>query len=284
MPLKFVDWRGERLVPDLSPPKPLAEHLVRYDFASKMTPESESALDVACGAGYGTYMVSASKSCPVVGVDIDHGAIDWARAAYASDSPKLNFMTMDATAMNFPDGKFDLITSFETLEHVSDTEKFSAEIFRVLKPGGFLVISVPDRVTNVDSGIVNHYHYSEMDLCEFAAHLDHRYEEATFWVQTLFPAGGKSWASNCIALLSSCFPAQLKAAVKAVLGLFGERSCFDGKKFCDFKARYGGLLEQTAIRRIEHIDDWSRIPGERYAFLAICQKAKTEVTSLNPKA
>ena len=49
----------------------------------------------------------------------------------------------DAQALSFRDASMDLVAAFEVIEHIPDTERFLSEIARVLKPEGYLVLSLP---------------------------------------------------------------------------------------------------------------------------------------------
>jgi SAM-dependent methyltransferase len=58
--------------------------------------------------------------------------------------PGVRFVSGDATNLDFEAGTFDAVTMFDVLEHVPDHERANAEALRVLKPGGYLVISTPN--------------------------------------------------------------------------------------------------------------------------------------------
>lgn len=49
----------------------------------------------------------------------------------------------DAQLLPFPDGSMDLVAAFEVIEHIPDTERFLSEIVRVLRPEGYVVLSMP---------------------------------------------------------------------------------------------------------------------------------------------
>lgn len=118
------------------------EHRCRYLFAA---PHAQGArvLEIACGTGFGAEMlVEAGASC-VVGVDLDPETVGTAHRLY--NGPKRSFSVADGTRLPFSDGTFNLITSFETLEHVPEAEAFLAELHRVLTPDGLLVLSTPNR-------------------------------------------------------------------------------------------------------------------------------------------
>jgi 2-polyprenyl-3-methyl-5-hydroxy-6-metoxy-1,4-benzoquinol methylase len=80
--------------------------------------------------------------------------------------PNIEIKVMDAQKMDFADNQFDVILITEVLEHIPDDKKAAQEILRVLKPGGFLLLTVPhlERVP-LEAGISEHYrHYKKKDL------------------------------------------------------------------------------------------------------------------------
>ncbi len=94
-----------------------------------------SVLDVGCATGVVTgLMAEKIGATRVVGVDFTAVAANIETRAANLDSNE---------PLPFPDATFDVVTCLETLEHVHDTDHLVAEIRRVLKPGGYAVISVP---------------------------------------------------------------------------------------------------------------------------------------------
>ncbi|MFA5047543.1 MAG: class I SAM-dependent methyltransferase [Patescibacteria group bacterium] len=97
--------------------------------------QNKKLLDLGCGNGDNSFYYSR-RGWQVTGVDID---VSVAKARY----PKLNFLTMAAERLDFPDHSFDEVQSRDVLEHVDDLPLAIEEIYRVLKIGGRLVVSVP---------------------------------------------------------------------------------------------------------------------------------------------
>ena len=105
-------------------------------------------LDIGCGTGANlpmvTDVVAGSESTPggyVVALDYSPLALDFARQ-HLSDLP-VTLLRGDATRVPFEPNSFDVVTMFDVLEHVENDTAAVEEIFRVLKPGGAFVLSVP---------------------------------------------------------------------------------------------------------------------------------------------
>ena len=103
----------------------------------------ERILDIA--AGTGTSSAALAKSgADVVAADFSPGMIEVGRQKH----PSISFVVADATDLPFADGEFDAVTASFGLRNVENPKKALAEMYRVLKPGGRLVIcefSTPSR-------------------------------------------------------------------------------------------------------------------------------------------
>jgi len=160
---KELEWTGERYVPQLRGAIAL-EHLHRYAFASTFV-AGKDVLDIASGEGYGSNILSkVAKS--VLGVDVDEASVAHANRKYGSSS--LKFLAGDACSVPMEDQSVDAVVSFETIEHVEDQDTMIKEFKRVLRPGGLVIISSPEKhAYNLQNGHENPYHKKELDFEEF---------------------------------------------------------------------------------------------------------------------
>ena len=115
------------------------EHSARYVFVLPFV-ENKTVLDIACGTGYGLAILK-TKAKYITGVDVDAGAANEAKAECGDNG---SVLLGNGLGLPFADGSFDVITSFETLEHLHERRKFLAELHRVLRPGGILILSTPN--------------------------------------------------------------------------------------------------------------------------------------------
>ena len=115
----------------------------------KYLPEKKNLriLDVGCGTGFFTILL-AKEGHQVTGIDLTPDMITHAKELAEEEKADCRFMVMDAEAPDFPDEEFDVIVSRNLTWTLPDAEHAYQEWFRVLKPGGHLVIlelTTPDR-------------------------------------------------------------------------------------------------------------------------------------------
>lgn len=154
---------GERLMTD-NQTHTAIEHLHRYALAKELAAGID-VLDIACGEGYGSYLLAdCAKS--VLGVDVAADAI--AHAATKYQRSNLRYVHGSATSVPLQDDSVDLVVSFETLEHLREHDDMLAELRRVLRPGGRVIISSPDRrFYSEATGHKNPFHLRELSCDEF---------------------------------------------------------------------------------------------------------------------
>ena len=134
-------------------------HCVRYHMAAQYIRPGDVVLDVACGLGYGSHILyQNSQATSVLGVDASEFGVAYAQNNYGMGDVVL-FRLCDAQNLSIlPDNSVDFITSFETIEHLSDPATYLVELKRVLRPSGRLMISAPNDWTNETGKDPNPHH------------------------------------------------------------------------------------------------------------------------------
>ncbi|MGW5362893.1 class I SAM-dependent methyltransferase [Actinopolymorpha pittospori] len=153
-------------------------HLATYDFAIPYAADRR-VLDFGCGTGYGAHRISPECGS-ITGVDVSASAIDFARDHY--QAARLDFRhiaPVEQEPLPFADASFDVVLSFQVIEHVPDADRYLAEAARVLAPGGVLVVATPDRTTRLLRGQRpwNRYHLVEYSPAALNALLGRHFGE-----------------------------------------------------------------------------------------------------------
>ena len=162
------------------PPATAVEHCLRlmhlraYDEAVALS-AGRDVLDVGCNTGYGTrrFLDVANR---VVGVDVSPRAIEAALEGAAGGRGE--FLLTSGQDLPFPDDSFDLVTSFQVLEHVPNAVAFLREIERVARPGAIVVLATPNAAVRLFPGMTpwNPFHV-----------LEYTTEELRDVLETVFP-------------------------------------------------------------------------------------------------
>lgn len=175
-----LEFTSERFVPGAGG-EIWYEHWHRYHFAAHFVAGAE-VLDIACGAGYGSALL-ARHAARVTGADLSPQAVNHARAQYAG-VPNLEFRQADCADLPFAGATFDAVVSFETIEHIAAQEAFLDEVCRVLRPGGRLILSCPNKVEYSDRrDYVNEFHVRELYRDQLATLLAPRFPHLAWFGQ-----------------------------------------------------------------------------------------------------
>ena len=151
---------GERLdASDALYAADLARHRAAYRFAAARA-GTACVLDLGCGTGYGSAELAAG-GVRVVGLDRVAPAAGPQRSA-------ARFVRGELGALPFAAASFDLVVSFQVIEHLLDPTDYLREIARVLRPAGLLLLSTPNLL---QSDRENPYHVHEYTAAELAAAL-----------------------------------------------------------------------------------------------------------------
>lgn len=120
-------------------------------------------LEAGFGEGYGADLI-AGVAQRVIGVDYDDAAVAHVRARY----PRVEAVQGNLAELPLPDAAVDVVVNFQVIEHLWDQGQFIAECARVLRPGGLLMVSTPNRITfspGRDTPI-NPFHTRELNAAE----------------------------------------------------------------------------------------------------------------------
>lgn len=150
-----VIFSGER--PSLSDMEGL--HLVKYQFVLPFC-RSKKVLELGCGSGYGSLYLAENGAKEIVAYDLNHAAINFAKENFARAN--IEFRQGDAQSLKLGD-KYDVVISFEIIEHLTQPLKLLELVKTSLKKGGVFILSTPNREYNLqDNGRPsNPYHVYE---------------------------------------------------------------------------------------------------------------------------
>lgn len=139
-------------------------HTRAYEQAALYTAEKK-VLDLWCNTGYGTRILKSSGA-DVVGLDISPEAIAIARRKHGPAG--IEFHCTDGSSLPFADQTFDLVTSFQVIEHLVDCGRFLTEIIRVIRPGGKVILTTPNGSLRLHPGTKpwNPFHVREFSADE----------------------------------------------------------------------------------------------------------------------
>jgi len=115
-------------------------HLFAYAEASRRIPSRAWVLEIGAGEGYGTRYLSSTCS-NIFGSDLSLQALKHANSRY----PDVQFLQSLGTGLPFPTGTFDVVVSFQVIEHIADVTRYISEVHRALKPGRRFILTTPNR-------------------------------------------------------------------------------------------------------------------------------------------
>ena len=139
--MRSMKFTGEQVIPEEMgfDPRELQAHLARYVWALGFC-QGKKVLDAACGVGYGTMLLSwVAKSA--WGMDLKKECIEYAEKKY--QTPRTLFTVGDVLS-GFATSFFDVVVSFETIEHLDLPGRFLHNVYEALVHGGIAIISAPE--------------------------------------------------------------------------------------------------------------------------------------------
>lgn len=179
---KQLLFTGERMIPSLNKGFTFYfEHLLRYTFAGQFV-KNKSILDLGCGSGYGSYLLKIAGANTVLGIDIDHETISYAKEQYKRKG--VTFREGDVTKNNLQPSSFDVVVSFEVIEHIKEHDTFIKSIKSCLVKNGVLCISTPNKKTYSSNN--NPFHLMELDPSEFKSLLKKYFKHVYLFDQSFY--------------------------------------------------------------------------------------------------
>ncbi len=168
-PLPSLPLTGERTIPGLDVENYwFRRHEVVYQRLAGHC-AGRDVLEAGFGEGYGADLL-CTVARRVVGVDYDESAVTHVRHRY----PRVEAVKGNLADLPLPDGSVDVVVNFQVIEHLWDQSQFVAECRRVLRPGGLLLMSTPNRITFTPGSDtpLNPFHTRELSAAELTELLD----------------------------------------------------------------------------------------------------------------
>jgi SAM-dependent methyltransferase len=160
---------GERTIPGLDIENYwFRRHEVVYQRLAHLC-IGKDVLEAGFGEGYGADLL-ADVARRVTGVDYDDSAVAHVRSRY----PRVHVLQGNLAELPLSDGSVDVVVNFQVIEHLWDQSQFVAECARVLRPGGLLLISTPNRITFTPGSDtpINPFHTRELNARELTELLE----------------------------------------------------------------------------------------------------------------
>jgi SAM-dependent methyltransferase len=138
--------------------------------AATLDLRGRTVLDAGVGEGYGGQGLSTAGAGPVLGLDLDPVSLSHIARTYPGVTPvRANLVRLPLAAASV-----DVVVSAQTVEHLWDQAGFVDECARVLRPGGLLVLTTPNRPTFPPGNV---FHSRELDAAELAALVARRFRD-----------------------------------------------------------------------------------------------------------
>ena len=227
-----------------------AEHLSRYALVKHLC-KGRRVLDIACGEGYGSALMSKWGAKEVCGVDVSTEAIANATGFFGGAGVKfVAFEASNCAALCETMGTFDLIVCFETIEHVHDVDKMLRGFKELLADDGAIVISCPN-----DDAVIpdtpNEFHLKAYSFDDFRKTVTSVLGEPSSWIfgTPVLGFGSFSFSSELLANppgtilgMMSCQDTGASAVIPAQIG-----HEVDSSNAAYYVAGWGCLLPTSSV-------------------------------------
>jgi SAM-dependent methyltransferase len=155
-------------------------HMARY-LSARDACKGQVVLDIACGEGYGSWLMRQWGATSVVGIDVSEDAVR--RAQVRFKDPAVTYRAAPAENLQeiVGDKRFGLIVSLETIEHLNDPRAFLQNLKAVAAPGATIIVSAPNDHWYFKDGGTNPYHLHRFTRAEFQQLAEDVLGPATSW-------------------------------------------------------------------------------------------------------
>lgn len=167
---------GERISPNDASKFLLKSHMVRYKYVQPYI-QGKDVVEIGCGTCYGLGTILSGYN-KIIGMDISLDALKYGNKTYKNRCLKL--IQADCEALPFSNSSFDVVVSFEVIEHLADPKAYLAEISRILRRNGYFILSTPNKRYSE----FNPYHLKEYYLPELKIVLEAVFDEVTILGQS----------------------------------------------------------------------------------------------------
>jgi SAM-dependent methyltransferase len=152
---------GERTVPGVEHENYwFQRHLAAYRWVAGSVPLRDAVVvEAGCGEGYGGQLMAGAGAAVVAGLDLDRPTLRHVAGTYR----RVRAVQANLVALPLADGVADVVVSSQVVEHLWDQDAFVGECARVLRTGGRLVVTTPNRLTFPPG---NPFHSRELDAAE----------------------------------------------------------------------------------------------------------------------
>jgi SAM-dependent methyltransferase len=130
----------QKLAPDLVDPLPAYYLHPRPEILALIPADATDLLELGCAAGLLGQTVKARQPCRYVGVELD----PFAAGIAANTLDQVTVLDLDDTALPFEPESFDCVVCADVLEHIKDPWGALDQLFGLLRPGGRIVVSIPN--------------------------------------------------------------------------------------------------------------------------------------------
>lgn len=228
----------------------------RYRFAARWLRPGDRVLDIACGSGYGTFVLSEATGRRALGLDLAPAPIQWAQQHYGD---RADFELSTPAKLQEVQGRFDAVVSLETLEHMPEAagRTFLLQLAHALRPGGRLVLSTPlhegpGRFSPGNPFHLREYSWSELGLIVAKCFtIEHRFTQMSRLAQLRGLLDGATAANADAPAGVRAEPTNKGNTLRSRLaGWMRTRPFWQRGKFVERPARFGGVQIVVARRDV----------------------------------